>query len=102
MTIRIGTMLNQKNLLVIVAFFAAVHIVVTFSAHALFQGSMPHQIAWEYTTHRIEAETGSERFHDLEELNETGKDGWEAYCVVVKNDGRILGIRHIVYLKRPL
>lgn len=94
-------MLNQKDLLIVVISFAAIHIVVTFSAHALFQSS-----AWEYKTLDMpETFLGKFLTDDTikagQRLEKLGRDGWEAYTVIEYKDS-IGSTGRFFYLKRPL
>ena len=113
-------MLNQKNLPVIMIAFAVIHIAVTFSAHALFQGSVTHPVSWEYKIYETKTEKSIVDYHELfnkedelvravvknrEErdraLEEFGRDGWEIYWVT--ESGYSYGdFNQYFYLKRPL
>ena len=94
-------MLDKRNLLIIAACFASIHIVVTFAAHALFQ-----DYAWEYTELNMPEYLVGKLSTDStikaeRRLGELGRDGWEAYTVVEYKDS-IGSTGRIFYLKRPL
>lgn len=110
-------MLSQKTILIIAVSFAAIHIAVTYSAHALFQESVPSQTTWEYTTRKTHSQAldfellraldseGRDKHLELrinqqfkfkKFLNEMGQDGWEIYSVNESGDDLFF------YFKRPL
>lgn len=114
-------MLNQKNLIAVVISFVVIHIAVTFSAHALFQGSVPQQTAWEYKIYETKTEREVVVFYEIttrndndiatavvkhrakvtKDLEDLGQDGWEIYWVT--ETAYSFGTnQQIFYLKRPL
>ena len=109
-------MLNQKSLLVVVASFAVIHILVTFSAHAIFQDAPDESQStlWEYKKYGTQSRESIELVYSSDgleamgskvgehlirlniRLEEFGQDGWEVYWIDESRG------QQTFYLKRPL
>ena len=114
-------MLSQKNLIAI----AVIHVVVTFSAHALFRSSDNLKMSWEYKVHETKTVAEVISFYEItnrtrgpafeeglvkaviqhesrlsKDLDKLGQDGWKIYSIT--ENKRSFGTpKQVFYLKRP-